>query len=196
MAVRLGADALGLVFYPPSQRAVSIDEARIITSLQLPFVTTVALFVNSDPGFVTSVIDAVRPSMLQFHGDETESDCAHYGIPYMKAIRVGEDCDVADQVGKFSSASALLLDTLVKGVAGGTGQRFDWGLVPKNLSAPLVLAGGLDADNVGSAIEVLRPYAVDVSGGVESGPGRKDIHRVESFVNAVRLADLDRQIIY
>ena len=157
--------------------------------------TTVALFVNSDPDFVKSVIDAVRPSMLQFHGDETESDCARYGIPYIKAIRVSEDCDVAEQVDKFGSASALLLDTLVKGVAGGTGKRFDWALVPKNLRAPLVLAGGLDADNVGSAVDLVRPYAVDVSGGVESGPGRKDLHRVESFVNAVRRADLDRQII-
>lgn len=185
-AVAAGADAIGLVFYAPSPRAVTIAQAQAIVAGLPPFVTTVGLFVDMPPREIEGVLAAVPLDLLQFHGDESPADCEALRRPYIKALRVRAGDDVVAQVDAYPGARAVLLDTFVDGVPGGTGQAFDWSLVPAQLSKPVILAGGLTPGNVAAAIAQVRPYAVDVSGGVEVSKGIKDAHKVKDFVRAVR----------
>ena len=188
LAVAAGADALGFVFYPKSPRAVSIEQARGIIAALPPFVTTVGLFVNADRRELNALLDLLPLDLLQFHGDETPADCAGYGRPYIKALRVKSGDDIAQLAVPYKDASGILLDTFVSGIPGGTGAAFDWSLVPHNLSKPVILAGGLTPQNVFAAIEQVRPYAVDVSGGVEASKGIKDADKLKAFLREVRRA--------
>lgn len=184
-AARYGADAIGLVFYPSSPRYVTIAQAQAITAALPPFVTVVGLFVNATPAEVTRVLGAVRLDLLQFHGDESPANCDAHGVPYVKALRVGGDTDIRALASSYKNARGILLDTLVQGVPGGTGQTFDWNQVPRDLAQPLILAGGLTPENVAQAIRTVRPYAVDVSGGVEASKGIKDAMKIAAFINEV-----------
>lgn len=186
MAAEAGADAIGLVFYGPSPRAVDVRQARAIVAALPPFVTTVGLFVNASRCEINETLDAVRLDMLQFHGDESPADCDGYHKPWYKALRVKPGIDVRAHAAEYQGASAILLDSYVAGVPGGTGESFDWSLIPRDLSQPLVLAGGLNPENVERAIAQVKPYAVDVSGGVEVRKGVKDADRVRDFVRRVR----------
>ncbi|MDD1020757.1 phosphoribosylanthranilate isomerase [Pseudomonas sp. TNT2022 ID1048] len=185
-AVAAGADAIGLVFYAKSPRAVSVQQARAIIAALPPFVTTVGLFVNASRCELGEILDAVPLDLLQFHGDESAADCEGYHRPYIKALRVKAGDDVAAACLAYPRASGILLDTYVEGVPGGTGEAFDWSLVPLGLSKPIILAGGLSAQNVAEAIARVRPYAVDVSGGVEQSKGIKDPAKIQAFMQAVR----------
>jgi phosphoribosylanthranilate isomerase len=182
-AVNAGADAIGLVFYKNSPRYISIDKAREIVENVTAFVNCVGLFVNSDKEYIDTVLEKVSLDTLQFHGDESEQACALYNKPYIKAIRMDEEINLPEEVEKYFSAKALLLDTYVEGLAGGTGTIFNWGRIPKNLRKPIILAGGLNASNVKDAIKQISPYAVDVSGGVEIEKGRKDPNKIKEFIN-------------
>ncbi|MEW9902761.1 phosphoribosylanthranilate isomerase [Pseudomonas putida] len=187
-AAEAGADAIGLVFYAKSPRAVEVRQARAIIAELPPFVTTVGLFVNASRCELNEILEVVPLDLLQFHGDETPADCEGYHRPWIKALRVrpGDDLKAACQ--HYAGARGILLDTYVPGVPGGTGEAFDWSLVPASLSKPIILAGGLSADNVGQAIAQVRPYAVDVSGGVEQAKGIKDAAKIEAFMRAVKQA--------
>lgn len=185
-AVQAGADAIGFVFYPKSPRAVTFQQARDIISALPPFVTTVGLFVNTSRCEMGELLDAVPLDLLQFHGDEIVADCDCWHRPYIKAVRVKAGDDIAAACRAFPSASGILLDTYVEGVPGGTGEAFDWSLIPQGLSKPIILAGGLTPDNVAAAIAQVRPYAVDVSGGVEASRGIKDHAKIQAFIEAVR----------
>lgn len=187
-AAKAGADAIGLVFYAKSPRAVDVRQAREIVAALPPFVTTVGLFVNASRCEINEILDAVPLDMLQFHGDETPAQCEGFHRPWFKALRVGNGEDIEAQVARYANASGILLDTFVSGVPGGTGERFDWSLIPAALAKPLILAGGLTAENVQQAIAQVRPYAVDVSGGVEASKGVKDASKVMAFVGRVRSA--------
>ncbi len=187
VAVDLGVDALGLVFYAPSPRNVTIATAADVARQIPAFVSVVGLFVNAEPSFVEEVIANVGLSLLQFHGDETPEDCERFGLPYIKAIRVKADTNLVQYARDFTSAKALLLDTYTEGVAGGTGQMFDWNLIPSALPKPVILAGGLQANNVAQAIRQVKPYAVDVSGGVEATKGIKDAQKIAAFMQQVDL---------
>lgn len=187
-AAKAGADAIGLGFYAKSPRAVDVRQAREIVAALPPFVTTVGLFVNASRCEINEILDAVPLDMLQFHGDETPAQCEGFHRPWFKAIRVGNGEDIEAQVARYANASGILLDTFVAGVPGGTGERFDWSLIPAALAKPLILAGGLTAENVQQAIAQVRPYAVDVSGGVEASKGVKDASKVMAFVGRVRAA--------
>ncbi len=184
-----GADAIGLVFYPPSPRFLSVERAVEIRDALPPFVQTVALFVNADAAQVAQVIGRVKPGMLQFHGDETPQFCAQFGVPYLKACRVKAGVDLLEYLRPFSSAAAWLLDSFVEAY-GGVGERFDWSLVPGKLERPLVLSGGLERGNVAAAIRKLRPWGVDVSSGVESAKAIKDAAKIAAFIAEVRNADV------
>ncbi|SDU88744.1 phosphoribosylanthranilate isomerase [Pseudomonas mucidolens] len=185
-AVEAGADAIGFVFYAKSPRAVTAQQARAIIAGLPPFVTTVGLFVNASACELNETLDAVPLDLLQFHGDETPEQCEGYHRPYIKALRVKAGDDIAASCAVYAGASGILLDAYVEGVPGGTGQAFDWSLIPKGLNKPIILAGGLSADNVAQAIAQVRPYAVDVSGGVEQSKGIKDHARIHAFMQAVR----------
>jgi len=187
-AAEAGADAIGFVFYAKSPRAVDVRQARAIIAALPPFVTTVGLFVNASRCELNEILEVVPLDLLQFHGDETPADCEGYHRPWIKALRVrpGDDLEAACQL--YSGARGILLDTYVAGVPGGTGEAFDWSLVPARLSKPIILAGGLSAANVGQAIAQVRPYAVDVSGGVEQAKGIKSAAKIEAFMQAVKQA--------
>ncbi|WP_341305022.1 phosphoribosylanthranilate isomerase [Pseudomonas sp. TMP25] len=187
-AVEAGVDAIGLVFYAPSPRCVTLQQARLIIAALPPFVTTVGLFVDASRCELGEILDAVPLDLLQFHGDETPDDCDGYHRPYIKALRVRPDDDIAAQVALYKNASGVLLDTYVPGIPGGTGEAFDWSLVPDNVGKPVILAGGLTAENVAQAIAQVRPYAVDVSGGVELAKGIKAATKIRAFMQAVRAA--------
>ncbi len=183
-SIEQGADALGLVFYEPSPRAVTIAQAQqIITNLP-PFVTLVGLFVNAESEFIRACISDLPLGMLQFHGDEETAFCEQFPLPYMKAIRMREEVDLEAEAVRFHSASALLLDSYQAGIPGGTGRVFDWSRI-RRINRPIVLAGGLNPDNVAHAIEQVRPYAVDVSGGVEQAKGIKDKQKISDFMQEV-----------
>lgn len=185
-AADAGADAIGLVFYSPSPRAVSIQAARDIIDALPPFVTTVGLFVDAAPEEVRAVLASVPLDLLQFHGDESDEYCRQFGRPYMKALRVrpGDDLNVlADQ---WPGASGILLDSFKQGVPGGTGEVFDWALIPAARPWKLILAGGLDAANVADAVSRCHPWAVDVSGGVELNKGIKDASKITRFIREVK----------
>lgn len=185
-AAAAGADAIGLVFYAKSPRAVTIQQARAIIAALPPFVTTVGLFVDCSRCELDEILAAVPLDMLQFHGNETPTECESYRRPWFKALRVRPGEDIRSQVETYKSANGILLDSFVPGVAGGTGQVFDWSLIPADIGKPLILAGGLTPENVLQAIAQVRPYAVDVSGGVEASKGIKDPHKVRTFVEQVR----------
>jgi len=183
-----GGDAIGLVFYGPSPRNVTIEQAQAVVATLPPFVTVVGLFVNATDDEIREVLDAVPLGLLQFHGDEPAGLCGGYGLPYIKALRMAPGLDVAATAALYRDAQGILLDAYQPGVAGGTGEVFDWQAVPEGLKKPIILAGGLTADNVGEGITQVRPYAVDVSGGVEAAKGIKDINKISAFVGAVRSA--------
>ncbi|RBP84829.1 phosphoribosylanthranilate isomerase [Marinomonas rhizomae] len=186
MACRHGADALGFVFYNKSPRSVTPDVANSIVSQLPPFVTPVALFVDADESLIQTVITGSPRWVIQFHGSESESQCAAYQRPYMKALRIQSGDDVAALVAEYPTASAMLLDAYKAGVPGGTGEVFDWSLIPARLSKPIVLAGGLTPQNVRQAIEQVKPYAVDVSGGVELSKGIKSDLKVQEFISGAK----------
>lgn len=185
-AAELGADAIGLVFYAPSPRAVTIEQAQAVCATLPPFVTRVGLFVNALREEIQQVLNAVPLDLLQFHGDETATDCEGFERPYIKALRMAADMDVVTELKAFSSATGILLDSYQVGVPGGTGQTFNWSRVPVQMAQPIILAGGLTPDNVAMAIEQVRPYAVDVSGGVEAAKGIKDRNKMMAFLNEVQ----------
>ena len=187
-AAEAGADAIGLVFYGKSPRAVSVQQARAIVAALPPFVTTVGLFVNASRCELNEILDAVPLDALQFHGDEQPADCEGFHRRWYKALRVKAGDDIRAQAARYAGASAILLDTFVAGVPGGTGEVFDWSLIPADLPKPLILAGGLTPGNVRQAIAEVRPFAVDVSGGVELSKGIKDAASVHEFVRQVRAA--------
>lgn len=185
-AAKAGADAIGLVFYAKSPRAVDIEQAREILAVLPPFVTSVGLFVDAERSELERILASVPLDLLQFHGDESVQQCEAFGRPYIKALRVKAGDDIAAQVARYPSAQGILLDAYVEGVPGGTGEAFDWSLIPQTLSKPLILAGGLRPDNVAEAVSRVRPYAVDVSGGVEASKGVKDVEKVGAFIRAAR----------
>lgn len=189
----LGVDAIGLVFYPPSPRHVSIEQAQDVVAAVPPFVSVVGLFVNCEADELRKVLDQVPINLLQLHGEESPEACQGYNHPYIKAIRMRDNVDLLSESSRYASAAGLLLDTYQSGVPGGTGETFDWSRVvavrAAGLKKPIILAGGLSPTNVGEAIAVARPYAVDVSGGVESAGGIKDHEKMAAFVEAVRAAD-------
>ncbi len=181
-AARLGADAVGLVFYPPSPRAVTAEQAATIVTALPPFVTVVGLFVNATADRVEAILDRVKIDLLQFHGDEDAGYCNHFSRPWIKAIRMRPGVDLPRQVERYSDAQALLVDAWQPGVPGGTGERFDWERLPSTLDKPLILAGGLNPENVRRGVLQVRPWAVDVSGGVEQEKGVKSHEQVARFI--------------
>lgn len=188
-AAAIGVDAIGLVFYEKSPRSVSVDQAKLIVESLPAFVTTVGLFVNADPADVENIAQAVNLDLLQFHGDETAAECDRFERPYIKAIRMREELDLDQVSGEYQNASGLLLDAYDKKLFGGTGKSFDWSMIPDQRSLPIILAGGLNPENVGQAINDVHPYAVDVSGGIEASKGIKDKEKMNAFmrgVNSVR----------
>lgn len=187
-AVDAGADAVGFVFYPPSPRAVGIEQAAELVALLPPFVTSVGLFVNASGEEVNAVLDRVPLQLLQFHGDETDAQCARHGRPWIKAARMRPGVDLVEFSSLHPRASGVLVDAFVDGYGGG-GKTFDWSLIPAGFERPLVLSGGLDADNVVEAVRRVRPWAVDVSSGVESAKGIKDAAKIAAFIAGVRNAD-------
>lgn len=187
-AVEAGADAIGLVFYPPSPRYVAPARAAELAALVPPFVSTVGLFVNAAPRFVENVLASVPLQLLQFHGDEDEDACGRFGRPWIKAARMQPGVDLVKFAASHPHAAGILVDAFVEGYGGG-GKTFDWSLIPPGFERPLILSGGLDADNVAAAVRRLRPWAVDVSSGVESGKGIKDAARIAAFIAGVRRAD-------
>ena len=187
-AAELGVDAIGVVLTAHSKRQVSLAQARAIVEAMPPFVTTVALCMDDEANFVQEIIDTVRPSMLQFHGNESDEWCKQFGPPYLKAIAMGAGAAALYQLHDHPHAAGLLLDGHGLGEPGGSGKSFDWSLMPRDLKQPLILAGGLNASNVAAAIRIARPWAVDVSSGIESVPGVKDHGKLRDFVAAVRAA--------
>lgn len=183
--VDAGVDAVGLVFYAGSPRAVDLPTAQAIRAVIPPFVTVVGLFVNAAPADVERISQGVALDCLQFHGEETPEDCSRYGLPFIKVARVRDGFDLVQFALKYEKAQGVLVDAYVPGVPGGTGQTFNWAHLPAHFPCPLVLSGGLTAHNVGDAIHQVRPWAVDVSSGVEREPGRKDRMRVRRFLAAV-----------
>jgi phosphoribosylanthranilate isomerase len=188
-AVRLGADAIGLVFYPPSPRHVEIETARVIAGVLPPFVTVVGLFVDDAAKGIREVLERVRIDLIQFHGDEPPEYCAGFGKPYIKALRMRPDLDLAAAMAAHGEASGFLLDAWHPDAKGGTGSRFDWSLIPEDKAGSLILAGGLEPGNVGEALRTARPYAVDVSSGVEARKGIKDAGKMAAFLREVQLFD-------
>lgn len=186
MVSAAGADALGLVFYPKSKRNISIEQAAEICQALPPFVTTVGLFLDAEPSFVAQVLAAVPLNLLQFHGSESPAYCTQFKRPYLKAVGmkgIAESGGFAAYADQYPEAQGFLVDSHAPGAAGGTGETFDWTQVPQNYPKPIILAGGLTAENVAEAVRVSRVYAVDVSSGVEISPGVKDPVKVQAFIN-------------
>lgn len=184
-----GADALGFVFYEKSPRHLSIAAAAALLRELPPFVQSVGLFVNAEPAFIESVLQAAPLDLLQFHGEERPADCARFGRPYIKAERVNRQSDLLRCAVDFDAARGLLLDAWVPGMPGGTGERFDWTLIPPNLPTPVILSGGLTPDNVAEAVWRVRPWAVDVSSGVEVTKGIKDAQKIAAFIQRAKGAN-------
>ena len=188
LAVDAGADALGLVFYPQSPRNVTPAQAADIARAVSPFAVLTGLFVDAHPEQVEAVLDQVPLNLLQFHGSENAPYCRQFRRPYIKALRMKPELDPVEAMAAFPDARGILLDAYRKGVPGGTGDTFDWQRVPKDCDRPIILAGGLNPQNVAAAIAEAQPQAVDVSGGVEAAPGRKDAAKVHEFIRAARAA--------
>ena len=191
-AVQAGADAVGFVFYESSPRHVSVARARELSERLPPFVTPVGLFVNADSAFILEAIAAIPQMLLQFHGDEAPAACVRYARPYLRAARMQAGFDLIDFAATHANAQALLLDANVEGYGGG-GKVFDWSLIPSDVPLPVVLSGGLHAGNVAEGLRQVRPWAVDVSSGVESAKGIKDATAIRQFCDAVRGADSRRE---
>jgi phosphoribosylanthranilate isomerase len=189
-AVDLGIDAVGFVFTRRSQRFVGVSQARMLRRALPPFVDAVALFMDDDPGWIEEVIAAVQPDLLQFHGEESPGFASSFTRPYIKAIPMASVADAAAYAAQHPAAVGFLLDSHAAGDTGGSGEAFDWRRVPR-LTRPVVLAGGLDARNVAQAVALVRPYAVDVSSGIEAVPGIKDAAKMRAFAAAVRAADVE-----
>ena len=183
-AVEMGVDALGFVFYSPSPRAVTIAQVKDIIEGLPPFVSIVALFVDASEEEVNNCLSELAIDIVQFHGDESAEYCEQFNKPYMKAIRMKEGVELTELAERYSSSSALLLDSYQPGIPGGTGQAFDWSMI-KDIDKPIILAGGLTVDNVATAIEQVQPYAVDISGGVEQSKGIKEQQKVCDFMQEV-----------
>jgi phosphoribosylanthranilate isomerase len=181
-SVRAGCDALGFVFYKESPRYIALDAFKVIVKELPPFVTKTGLFVNADPAEIEEAIQSGLVNVLQFHGDETPDFCRQFNFPYIKAVAVSSSVDLIQYAKDFHDAEALLLDAYHEHLKGGTGQTFDWNLIPQSLSKPIVLAGGLTVDNVKEAIKKVKPYAVDVSGGVEESKGIKNSLKIQAFI--------------
>jgi phosphoribosylanthranilate isomerase len=188
VAVALGVDAIGFVLVPRSARYIAPGSAAVIRATLPPLVSVVLLFSNADEDFVKHAVTAIKPDLLQFHGEEPAAYCERFGLPYMKAVAMAGGLSLSQQAARYPSAAALLLDSHAPGGMGGTGHRFDWDKI-ESVPQPLVMAGGLTADNVGDAIRSVRPYAVDVSSGIELKPGIKSPEKMRAFVQAVRTAD-------
>lgn len=193
-AARLGADAIGLVFYPASPRAVNSAQASAICDALPPFVTRVGLFVNPERDEVERILAGVELDLLQFHGEEAAVDCEGFGRPWIKALRMAPELDVNEAMAQYPAASGILLDSYLAGQAGGTGTTFDWSRIPVTRDKPLILAGGLEPGNVGQAIEQVHPWAVDVSGGVEITKGIKDVARMAAFMHEVERVGTNNSI--
>lgn len=191
-AAELGADAIGLVFHDPSPRVVGLEQGRSLQACLPPFVTSVGLFVDAEPERVRATLDRVPLDLLQFHGEEPPDYCAAFGRPWIKAIRMRPGMDLRVLGARYGAAAGLLLDAYDPVRAGGTGQSFDWDLVPLDLAPHIVLAGGLDPHNVAEAIRRVRPYGVDVSGGVEAAKGIKDRQKMAAFMKGVFDGDQSR----
>jgi phosphoribosylanthranilate isomerase len=186
LAVEAGADAVGLVFYPPSPRNLSPDQARAIVAAMPPFVTVVGLFVDPVREQVDAVLRECALGLLQFHGDEAPDFCRRFRLPYLKAVRVRAGADLVQYLEPYHDAQGWLLDAYHDRLYGGTGETFDWKLIPRSLARPLVLSGGLTADNVAAAVRLFRPWAVDVSSGVEAAKGVKDAAKIAAFIAGVK----------
>ncbi len=193
-AANLGVDAIGLVFYPPSPRHVSIGRAIEIVNALPAFVTVVALFVDEKESQIRQVLSQVAIDCIQFHGDESAQACGLYNKPYMKAIRMKAGLDIMNIAVQYQDASALLLDAYHPGIKGGSGNQFDWDLIPKKCSLPIVLAGGLHEGNAKQAIETVKPYALDISSGVEAEKGVKDVAKMAAFIYAINKIDQRKAI--
>ena len=190
VAAHAGAHAVGLIFYAGSPRLVPYDVARRVVDALPPFVTPVALFVDAGPDDVKRVIAEVKPQLLQFHGDESQEFCECFDMPYIKAVKVRPGVDLLQYARQYRTAKGLLLDAFVPGSHGGTGSTFDWALIPQQFPLPLILAGGLHQKNVADAIRRVRPWAVDVSSGVEATKGIKDAAKIAAFIRGARNADV------
>jgi len=188
--VAAGAHSLGFVFHAASARYIGPEQARAIAQSLPPFVTLVGVFVDSEPSSVAEIVRQVPLDLVQLHGDESPEYARHLSLPYIRAIRMRADTDLATEAKRHPQARAILADSYVAGVPGGTGRTFAWDRIPATLDKPLILAGGLTAENVANAIQQVRPYAVDVSGGVESAPGIKDQDKIERFITAVNSVKL------
>jgi phosphoribosylanthranilate isomerase len=194
VAAKEGADAIGLVFYAGSARAVDVMQAREIVRRLPPFVCKVGLFVDADQEFVDRVAADVPLDLLQFHGEETPDFCRMFRLPFIKAVRMRDGVDLPMLASRYGDATGILVDSYVTGEAGGTGVSFEWNLVSSSdLQKPLILAGGLTADNIAAAVRKVRPYAVDVSGGVESTKGVKDPAKISRFMDQIRRLTEDRE---
>jgi len=193
-AVELGADAIGLVFYPPSPRYVEIKHAAAIAAALPPFINVVGLFVNADAESIAEVVEKVGIDLIQFHGDECPDYCAQHARPWIRAARMKDDLDLAKIQKDFAAGRGLLLDAYRAGIPGGTGETFDWSRIPADLAKHVVLAGGLNAENVAQAVSQVGPYAVDVSGGVESAPGIKDANKIARFIENVRIGEQTNEV--
>ncbi|HSS47074.1 MAG TPA: phosphoribosylanthranilate isomerase [Burkholderiales bacterium] len=189
-AGQLGAHAVGLMFYEKSPRFVSLETAREVIAALPPFVARVGVFVNPDEAQVRAVLDALRLDFLQFHGDEAPEFCRRFGAPYLKAVRVKKGVDLLQYASRYHEAKGLLLDAHSESVYGGTGEAFDWRLIPRRLPLPVILSGGLNVANVAAAILQVKPWAVDVSSGVESAKGIKDAAKIAAFIKEARDADV------
>ncbi len=185
IAADAGADAIGLMFYSSSPRNVTVDEAALIAKAVAGKVTRVGVFVNPDEDFLKEVLAGVELDALQFHGDESNEFCSRWGLPWIKAVRVKDAMDVESELANWPDASAFLLDSYTPGVYGGTGEAFDWNRFPKHLKQPLILAGGLTPVNVAAAAVTVRPWALDVSSGVEQSRGIKDTALIKGFMEEV-----------
>lgn len=192
MACALGVDAIGLVLTRRSSRRVAPVLAREIRRALPPFVAAVALFMDDEPGFIADVVATVQPDLLQFHGRETLDECLRYEVPYLKAIAMGGG-DLVRELHEHTAAVGFLFDAHAPGSPGGGGHAFDWARVPRDIPFPVILAGGLTCDNVASAIRTVRPYAVDVSSGIESAPGIKDAGKMRRFFEEVQRAGSDER---
>ena len=180
-----GADAIGLIFVEKSPRFVSLTEARVIAESMPPFVTVVGLFMNASAGMVREALKVAPLNLLQFHGEETPEFCDQFDVPYIKVLRMRENVNVVAFTQEYPNAAGILLDTFHES-GGGSGQTFDWDRIPSDIAVPIILAGGLNPGNVAAAIETVRPYAVDVSSGVESRPAVKDYEKIEQFIKEVQ----------
>ena len=182
-----GADAIGLVFYPPSPRYIKPEQAEKVLESLPPFMSSVALFVNAAREEIEAVLQQTGIDLIQFHGNESAQFCASFKRPYIKAIRMKDGLDLYAVEKEYASARGILLDTYKKGIPGGTGESFNWTKVPHDLHKPVILAGGLTADNVAQAVAQVQPYAVDVSGGVEAAKGKKDQNKIMAFVRNAKI---------